>query len=177
MAIRLQLHELVEEIIESIPVDQIDFLAHQLPINHVTHYLIAFLARQLSGRSRHVELYIRWTHSILRSHSLNLRRIAANSALSESANSKDSRNLMDKESLDDRKELSTPGFLTFHGEWAACQASLVRLQASLNHVKSHLIKHCEAVDNSWNYFESLSKLYQKRANNAANQNIVQDNHS
>ncbi|KAH8871373.1 Periodic tryptophan protein 2 like [Schistosoma japonicum] len=122
MAIRLQLHELVEEIIESIPVDQ------------------TFLARQLSGRSRHVELYIRWTHSILRSHSLNLRRIAANSALSESANSKDSRNLMDKESLDDRKELSTPGFLTFHGEWAACQASLVRLQASLNHVKSHLIK-------------------------------------
>ncbi|CAH8522598.1 unnamed protein product [Schistosoma turkestanicum] len=168
MAIRLQSHELVEEIIESIPVDQIDFLARQLPINQVVHYLIAFLARQLSGRSCHVELYIRWTHSILRSHALNLRRIAANSALSESTNF--------KESTDNKKELNNPGFLTLQGEWATCQASLVRLQASLNHVKSHLIKHCETVDNLWNYFESLSKLYHEKGNNnVPNENVMECN--
>ncbi|CAH8562391.1 unnamed protein product [Heterobilharzia americana] len=110
MAIRLQLHELVEEVIESIPVDQIDFLAHQLPINQVIHYLISFLARQLGGRSRHLELYIHWTHSILRSHSLNLRRIAANSALSEAISSKEPKHLLNKESAEDRKELNNPGF-------------------------------------------------------------------
>ncbi|CAH8586939.1 unnamed protein product [Schistosoma rodhaini] len=174
MAIRLQLHELVEEVIESIPVDQIDFLARQLPINQVAHYLIAFLARQLSGRSRHVEFYVRWTHSILRSHALNLRRIAANSALSECTNSKESRNLPNNESIDNKKELSNPGFLTLQGEWATCQASLVRLQASLNHVKSHLIKHCENVDNLWNYYESsLKRYHEKDNNNVQSENVME----
>lgn len=118
----------------------VDFLARQLPINQIAHYLISFLARQLSGRSRHVELYVRWTHSILRSHALNLRRIAANSALSECTNSKESRNLPNNESIDNKKELCNPGFLTLQGGWATCQANLVRLQASLNHVKSNIIK-------------------------------------
>ncbi|VDQ05292.1 unnamed protein product [Trichobilharzia regenti] len=116
-------------------------MAHQLPVNQVTHFLISFLARQLGGRSRHIELYVHWTHSILRAHALNLRRIAANSALSDSVNSRESKSLLNKDSTEEEhKELNNPGFLTLRGEWATCQASLVRLQASLNHVKSHLIK-------------------------------------
>ncbi|CAH8853799.1 unnamed protein product [Trichobilharzia szidati] len=173
MAIRLQINELVEEVMESIPVDQIDFLAHQLPVSQVTHFLISFLARQLGGRSRHIELYAHWTHSILRAHALNLRRIAANSALSESVNSRESKHLLNKDSTDEHKELNNPGFLTLRGEWATCQASLVRLQASLNHVKSHLIKHFEAVDNLWNYLENLSDLYRTKSIKSQKENIME----
>ncbi|KAA3681812.1 periodic tryptophan protein 2 [Paragonimus westermani] len=143
IAIRLRLQDLVEEIMEAIPADQIDFLARQIPTKQVADYVIPFLARQLGGRSRHVEFYVHWTESILRAHGLKLRRDAATLSLVATANTAPhAQNARDTEgnTVEDKMAVSSPGFLTERGEWAACQASLVRLQTSLEKIKTHVIQ-------------------------------------
>ncbi|KAF5405822.1 hypothetical protein PHET_00663 [Paragonimus heterotremus] len=143
IAIRLRLQDLVEEVMEAIPADQIDFLARQIPTKQVADYVIPFLARQLGGRSRHVEFYVHWTDSILRAHGLKLRRDAATWALDVTSNTvHGAQDVGDTEgkTVEDKMTVSNPGFLTERGEWAACQANLVRLQTSLEKIKTHVIQ-------------------------------------
>ncbi|KAF7259732.1 hypothetical protein EG68_03262 [Paragonimus skrjabini miyazakii] len=145
----------------SLYVSAVDFLARQIPTKQVADYVIPFLARQLGGRSRHVEFYVHWTDSILRAHALKLRRDAATWALVVTSNiAHEAQNVGDTErkTVEDKMTVINPGFLTEHGEWAACQASLVRLQTSLEKVKTHVIQRFEAVDNLWNYLDSVAQL-------------------
>lgn len=151
IAIRLRIHGLAEEVIESIPMDQIDFLSRQLPIGQVTNFMIPFLARQLGGRSRHLGFYIHWTDSVLRAHAMALRRWAATLALAERGSSAHVQKNKSEGSW-------APGILTDRGEWAACQASLVRLQTSLEQVKTNVIQRFEAVEHLWHYLESVAPL-------------------
>lgn len=116
--------------------DPVDYLAQQCPVHHVIQFLFPFLARQLSGRSRHVEFYIHWTDALLRAHALTLRRSAATWALA----SRKSAEQIAQEKRNKHPELQTPGLLVERGEWAACQASLIRLQSSLNRVKTNVIQ-------------------------------------
>ncbi|CAH8543729.1 unnamed protein product [Dicrocoelium dendriticum] len=154
IAIRLRIHELAEEVIESIPMDQIDFLARGLPVHQVAHFVIPFLARQLSGRSRHLGFYIHWTDSVLRTHAMALRHGAARMALAERNSSAQLQKTLDGESEGSK----TPGILTERGEWAACQANLVRLQTSLEQVKANVVQRFEAVEHLWHYLESIAPL-------------------
>ncbi|KAF6778372.1 hypothetical protein AHF37_01984 [Paragonimus kellicotti] len=94
-------------------------------------------------------------------HGLKLRRDAATWALvvtSDTAH--EAQNVGDTEgkTVEDKMTVSNPGFLTERGEWAACQASLVRLQTSLEKIKTHVIQRFEAVDNLWNYLDSVAQL-------------------
>ncbi|TGZ66946.1 hypothetical protein CRM22_005055 [Opisthorchis felineus] len=147
IAIRLRLHELVKEVMESIPSNQIDFLARQLPTRQVVEFVIPFLARQLSGHSRHVEFYTHWTDSVLRSRGLDLRRGAASWALAGPGN-------RSQDSSVNKSASDKIGFLSEHGEWASCQASLVRLQGSLEQIKTNVIHSSPQVFQCITPFES-----------------------
>ncbi|TPP63498.1 WD40-repeat-containing subunit of the 18S rRNA processing complex [Fasciola gigantica] len=152
--VRLRLHDVAEEVLEGIPSDQIDYLARQCPVHQVAQFLFPFIARQLGGRSRHVEFYIHWADALLRAHALALRRSAAVWAL---ASTKSAEQLA-LEKLNKDPELQTPGLLIERGEWAACQANLIRLQTGLNRVKTNVIQRYESVDNLWHYLESVVNL-------------------
>ncbi|CAL8068598.1 unnamed protein product [Calicophoron daubneyi] len=161
ISIRLRLHDLVEEVIEAIPDRMIDFLAKQLPTNLVVLFMIPFLARQLGGRSKHVEFYVHWADALLRFHGMALRRGAATWALNALKSNQGQAKAQEREEDEEKRkeaELTKPGFLIERGEWAACQASLVRLQTSLQTIKNNVVERFESVDNLWHYLENLARL-------------------
>lgn len=122
---------------------KVNYLARNLPIAQVIRCLVPFLARQLEdGRSKHAAFYVAWTDAILNSHAMTLRRELANVAQPRSADIKLAGlvgEVPDVQESEQAERLKKPGVLLERGEWRAFQASLVRLQASLDSLKGSLL--------------------------------------
>ncbi|GFY51308.1 periodic tryptophan protein 2 homolog [Trichonephila inaurata madagascariensis] len=77
MALRLNLTEITQEVLESIGVDSIETLASYLPELYVEK-LLRFVVDQLET-TPHIEFYVKWVQCLLTSHGISLkRRLRAN---------------------------------------------------------------------------------------------------
>lgn len=72
MSFRLSELPLIQTVYESIPIADIKLLVTQLPLNYAEH-LLAFLAKQMDGRSPHVEFHLVWLAAIFQAHGRSLR--------------------------------------------------------------------------------------------------------
>lgn len=72
LSFRLNEQSLIEEVIEKIPYEQIEFLAQNLPDTYVD-YLMAFLPNQIES-SAHVQFYLTWLEKLLMSHTPSLKQ-------------------------------------------------------------------------------------------------------
>ncbi|KAL7063447.1 hypothetical protein AAHC03_0651 [Spirometra sp. Aus1] len=154
IALRLRLHDLLEEVIEAVPYSQVNYLARNLPLSLVIRSLVPFLARQLEpGRSRHAAFYVGWADAVLQVHAGALR-----SSLSSVARPRSKLQLSTATDEQAEERLKQPGVLLEHGEWRAFQASLVRLQSSLDSLKGNLLNRLEAVDAVWAYLSAVSNI-------------------
>ncbi|KAK2188503.1 hypothetical protein NP493_130g01036 [Ridgeia piscesae] len=72
MAFRLNEHKLIQEIVEMIPVSDIDFVTDSLPDVYVVK-MLSFVAGQLES-SRHVEFYLQWCRHLLVRHGPRLKQ-------------------------------------------------------------------------------------------------------
>ncbi|ORY92665.1 putative WD repeat protein [Leucosporidium creatinivorum] len=72
MSFRLSELPLIQTVYESIPIADIKLLVTQLPLNYAEH-LLAFLAKQMDGRSPHVEFHLVWLAAIFQAHGRALR--------------------------------------------------------------------------------------------------------
>eukprot|EP00051_Salpingoeca_urceolata_P015317 m.198012 g.198012 ORF g.198012 m.198012 type:complete len:909 (+) comp18362_c0_seq2:64-2790(+) len=71
IAFRLNLVDLIQEVTESVPVDDIQLLAQNLPRAYLERFIV-FLATQLEG-TRHLEFYLRWCQHVLNAHGVFLK--------------------------------------------------------------------------------------------------------
>ncbi|VDD78997.1 unnamed protein product [Mesocestoides corti] len=143
IALRLQMHDLIEEVIEAVPHSQVNFLTRNLSIDLVIRSLVPFLARQLEGRSRHVAFYAAWVDAVLHVHAGTLRRSLAEIARPRLARDAPIKLLGVETPEEVEERLKQPGVLLEHGEWKAFQASLIRLQTALETLKGSLITRWE----------------------------------
>lgn len=72
MAFRLNEHKLIQEVVEMIPVSDIDFVSDSLPDVYVVK-MLSFVAGQLES-SRHVEFYLQWCRHLLVRHGPRLKQ-------------------------------------------------------------------------------------------------------
>eukprot|EP01106_Pelomyxa_sp_JSP_P011531 TRINITY_DN3035_c0_g1_i2.p1 TRINITY_DN3035_c0_g1~~TRINITY_DN3035_c0_g1_i2.p1 ORF type:complete len:274 (-),score=87.72 TRINITY_DN3035_c0_g1_i2:47-820(-) len=78
MSLRLNLRDLITEVIDAIDVAEIDIIARNFPVALLPR-LIEYLGGQVE-RTRRVELYARWCRAVLGVHGETLRRTHANHA-------------------------------------------------------------------------------------------------
>ncbi|VDL88788.1 unnamed protein product [Schistocephalus solidus] len=129
-------------------------MARNLPLSLVIRSLVPFLARQLEpGRSRHAAFYVAWADAVLHVHAGALRRSLTNVARPRNK-------LQLSTATDEQAEerLKQPGVLLEHREWRAFQASLVRLQSSLDSLKGSLLNRLEGVDAVWSYLSAVADM-------------------
>lgn len=72
MSFRLSELPLIQTVYESVPIADIKLLVTQLPLNYAEH-LLGFLAKQMDGRSPHVEFHLVWLAAIFQAHGRSLR--------------------------------------------------------------------------------------------------------
>ncbi|KAL3321168.1 U3 snoRNP protein [Cichlidogyrus casuarinus] len=164
IALRLRIFDLIQEVIESVPFEQIDYLARNISLPHVAHCMLDFLAIQLS--SRHVTLYSKWSECILRWHAASLRQGLAISFL----NAAEKRPWQSDEQVEGageekrqkeeafRERMRAPGRLVQRSEWAQCQASLVRLEAALQQTKTRVLEPVERTDATMHFLRKAAQL-------------------
>ncbi|VDK35784.1 unnamed protein product [Taenia asiatica] len=161
IALRLQIHSLIEEVIETVPHSLINFLMRNMPLALVLRSLVPFLARQLEGgRSRHIAFYAAWVDSVFLVHANSLRKSLAQVARPRHTGVNHLRLLgleeADAETIEER--LKQPGVLLEHGEFKIFQASLVRLQTALEEIKTSIINRLDGLDATWSYLSQIGRL-------------------
>jgi periodic tryptophan protein 2 len=72
MSFRLSELPVIQTVYESVPIADIKLLVTQLPLNYAEH-LLAFLTKQMDGRSPHVEFHLVWLAAIFQAHGRSLR--------------------------------------------------------------------------------------------------------
>ncbi|KAL5111919.1 hypothetical protein TcWFU_004215 [Taenia crassiceps] len=161
IALRLNIHSLIEEVIETVPHSLINFLMRNMPLALVLRSLVPFLARQLEGGgSRHIAFYAAWVDSVFLVHANTLRKSLAQVARPRHTGANHPRLLgleeADAETIEER--LKQPSVLLEHGEFKIFQASLVRLQTALEGIKTSLINRLDGLDATWSYLSQIGRL-------------------